>query len=207
MLASVLFPVVSLQAHAGISITVSQPAPNGLSGDSLFISATVTSTYEVASVTAQVADRTANLAYSAGQAWTNTISLVGLSRGQQTLSVVATDVFGASNQVQQAFIHDVLPVLTVLEPLDYTVARPEVKLSAVATDDDPAGCVITVTTQGRSEYDTVTLASGTNHLEATLQGIGGVFTFTATDSVQPESSDELCHAIDVCLEDSEYFDW
>src|SRR5215216_5247477 len=116
LLAFVLFlgRVGSSDAQGNISIAVSQPASGALVGDALLVAVSINSTFELQLVTATVETRTTNL-LSSGVGWTNTVFLAGLARGQKTLTVMASDVFGNSNQVQRTFIYDLPPTLTVLE--------------------------------------------------------------------------------------------
>jgi hypothetical protein len=52
----------------------------------------------------------------------------------------ASDVFGNITEATRSFVFDQKPVLSVTDPLDGTVARPQLHISASCTDDDPAGC-------------------------------------------------------------------
>src|SRR2546421_9032900 len=87
---------------ADITVNISQPASGAKASEKLFVQASVTSLYELSSVTAAVQGRQTNLVFSsAASAWTNTILLLGLARGQTTLTVTAQDVFGNSAQTQR----------------------------------------------------------------------------------------------------------
>src|SRR6516164_11797058 len=106
----------SAKAQATITLSVTSPTAGALVGNSLNIAASGTSTYQIQSITAAVAGRLTNLTFDATAGWIGGLSLAGLPRGPQTLSLNATDVFGNSGQTQVSFIHDLPPVLTVLEP-------------------------------------------------------------------------------------------
>ncbi|MCU1264854.1 MAG: hypothetical protein JWM21_1172 [Acidobacteria bacterium] len=139
-----------------ISIAIVQPVNNGLTGNDLTVAVTVSSTFELQSVKANVDGRETALVFTTSgpceygcPAWTGIVSLAGLTRGAKVLTVTATDVMNGSAQAQQNFIHDQRPTLTVTAPLAETVARPALHLTALCTDDDPAGCSsITVTIDG-----------------------------------------------------------
>src|SRR5260370_720163 len=86
------------KAQATITPYIIVPAAGDLVGNSLHIVAGVTSTYQIQSLTATVAGRLTNLTFNAS--WIGDLSLAGLPRGPQTLSLNATDVFGNSGQAQ-----------------------------------------------------------------------------------------------------------
>ncbi len=177
-----LVPVASF-GQATFTFNIQQPTTNAIVGNQLVVQVAVTSTYELKTVNASVETQSASLAYSsAASAWTNTLSLSSLSRGLKTLTITATDAFGNSAQTQTTVLKDLPPVLTVLEPLVGTVARPSFKISASATDDDPVGTVINVYA-GAS-----LLVTGTNNIntQASLPGSDGQavdLRFDAVDSV------------------------
>ena len=80
-------------AAQNISLNINTPAAGSLVGDNLSVVVGTTSTYEIQSVTATVANRATNLVYSMNVGWTGTVSLLGLPRGPQTLIVKAVDFF------------------------------------------------------------------------------------------------------------------
>ncbi|MBI2927072.1 MAG: hypothetical protein HYY24_15360 [Verrucomicrobia bacterium] len=142
---------------ANINISFVQPAAAALVGDDLWAVVTVSSTFEIRSVVARVEDRQASLVFSSTAysdrfgtwpGWTNTLSLAGLPRRPKTLTVEVSDFLNNSAQVQRPFIYDRKPVLTVTAPLAETVARPQVHIAAGCTDDDPAGCSLSVSAGG-----------------------------------------------------------
>lgn len=182
-----------------VSVNIVRPLTDGqIVHHSLYVAAATSSTYELQSVQATIDGLTASLVYTTSAysncqigvctpqpGWANTISLAGLTRGVKTLTVTAIDVFGNSNSAQRSLIHDLPPTLTVIAPTDATVARPEVVVSASATDDDPAGTKIDVFQGG---VGGPILASGTNTLNTTLDfsgADGGIATlcFRAMDSI------------------------
>ncbi len=190
---------VSPASAQTVSVNIVRPLTDGqIAPNSLYVAAATSSTYELQSVQATIDGLTASLVYTTSAysncqigvctpqpGWANTISLAGLTRGVKTLTVTAIDVFGNSNSAQRSIIHDLPPTLTVIAPADATVARPEVMVSASATDDDPAGTKIDVFQGG---VGGPVLASGTNTLNTTLNfsgADGGIATlcFRAMDSI------------------------
>lgn len=167
--------------QSAFTFQILQPAANQIVATNLNVQVAVQSTYQLQSVTASIDGRTSNLVFSAST-WTNSISLAGTTRGQKTLAITATDVFGGIGQTQVIVLKDLPPTLTVLEPLAGTVAHPTVHLLAQATDDNPVGAFINVFA------GTNLLASGTNSIDAFVsipdsegQAVG--LSFTAVDSV------------------------
>lgn len=162
------------------SLQIKAPAAGTVAADSVAVRVSVTSTYELASVVAKVDGASTNLAFSpADSTWANTLSLVGLSGGQKTLIITASDVFGSSSAVQTVFTHDYPAVLTITEPWDQTVATPALMINATAVSSNPGGTVISVTLGGNL------IASGTNTLLTSVniptEGVQ-TLTFSATNS-------------------------
>lgn len=146
--------------HPNISVNIAQPTQGATVDTPLLIASTVTSLYELKDVKARLqgVGVEANLSFSSnavcskwgcGPGWAVSISLTGLERGEKLLIVKATDVLGNITEATRSFIFDQKPVLRVTDPLDGTVARPQLHVSASCTDDDPAGCTsITVKAEG-----------------------------------------------------------
>jgi hypothetical protein len=186
----------SAKAQATITLNVYSPAAGALVGNSLNIGAVVTSTYQIQSITATVAGRLTNLTVDATAGWIGGLSLAGLPHGPQTLSLNATDVFGNSGQTQVSFVHDLPPVLTVLEPStpsDFAASlsaftRPALRVRGSATDDDPGGSVVINLYKGDNpRVNSLLLATATNKMDTVvdLSNWDGSFvplTFLATDS-------------------------
>jgi len=136
--------VVSLHAlplAASITVSIIKPANGALTPDNMTIWATVSSTNSLQSVTGSVAGRNASLTFSmANNRWEGTLSLTGLPRGNQQLTVTAQDVLAATGSANVTFVHDNPPTLNITAPLDYSVARPLIHVTVSCSDDDPAGC-------------------------------------------------------------------
>src|SRR5579862_3642360 len=132
-------------AQATFTFNIQQPQSNAIVGNQLVLQVGITSTYELKTVSAGVAGQSTNLGFSSpDSAWTNTLSLLAISRGTNLLTITATDVFGNSGQTQSVFLKDLPPTLTIIEPTAGTVARPQFQLNVTAADDDPVGAVISV---------------------------------------------------------------
>jgi len=102
-----------------------------------------------------------------GPGWAGTLSLSGLARGQKTLTVTASDIFGGTGQATVFFVFDTPPVLTITEPLDFTVARPTLHVNVGCTDDDPAGCA-SLTIVANDNGTMTQLAAGTSTIDQTI---------------------------------------
>jgi hypothetical protein len=204
---------------ASITISIVQPTTGALAGDALNVVVTIASTFEVAKVVAEVEGRQTNLVFSStayslrGQpmpGWMGALSLSSLARGPKTLTTTATDVFNNSAQAQVTFVYDRKPVLILTAPLAQTVARSQLHVAASCTDDDPAGCSLTVSVAQSSTR--VQIAAGHNSIDQTVSlanydGSQIILTFQATDSagqtvsqdvpVYVESSERLNEAASV----------
>jgi hypothetical protein len=187
-LALLLF-VFSAPAGAAMAVTIANPTQGALAGFSLNVSVTVTSTYSVSSVHAQVDTVGADL--SPGATWTGTLAIGPLTPGAKTLTVTATDLFSNTATATVGFTHDNPPVITVTSPIDETVARPDVSLSATCTDDDPGGCLNFQAYLGPPPMppwpQQPAIATGTGSINASTSlassaGQTQIITFSAVDS-------------------------
>src|SRR6266403_2062058 len=171
-----------IQQSCGQSISFDIVRPccsDFLTHEDLSVAVQVSSTYQLQSVLAFVEDRTNQLAF-ASPYWRGIVDLTGLSRGNKVHTVVATDVFGNSNQAQRSIIYDLPPTLIVTSPPNGTVVRSSLHLAASATDDGPTPPLIEVV----DSYDYY--ARATNTLDTNLflgDGQGLTLTFVATDSL------------------------
>ena len=179
----VLF-VFSLQTQQSsgqsISVDIIQPCcPDFLTHEDLSVAAQVSSTYQLQSLLAFVEDRTNQLAFSAPD-WRGIVNLAGLSRGNKVLTVVATDVFGNSNQAQRSIVYDLPPTLIVTSPPDGTVVRSGLHVAASATDDGPTAPYIELVDQ-YNYYGRVTNTLDTNLFLGDGQAL--TLNVVATDSL------------------------
>jgi hypothetical protein len=136
---------IATRAHAGITLTVDAPAEDAgvpVEGATLAVSVQVYSTYAVQSVSAQVGGVSANLTAPSGQqgvVWTGTLPIGTLGYGSQTLTIVAIDTLNGTGSVTVPFFHHNPPLIQVTAPIDESVVRSSVTLSATCTDD--TGCL------------------------------------------------------------------
>ena len=181
-----------------IAVTIRTPTAGQVSGSTLSVAATVNSTFELQSVTATVGTSQAALSFSLAAycdptchpGWSGTVSLTGLPRGPQTLVVTAVDVLANSGQDQVGFVYDQPPVITVISPIEGSVARPWIRMAATCSDDDPAGCsslevglfAIGAPTVYGPVFATGTPGFDTHILMAKYDFSGRLLRFTATDS-------------------------
>ena len=173
-------------ASAAITVTIDSPQPGAVAGLSLNVSVAVSSTFELIEVHAQVETVGADLdaPASAGEPWTGTVAIGALSRGTKTLTVTATDLLAGTGSTSVSFTHDNPPVITVTNPLDWTVARPNVQVTATCTDDDVAnGCTDFKVAVG-GQPPLATGASAFDELVSlgAFEGLSPVLTFSASDS-------------------------
>jgi PKD repeat protein len=120
--------------------------------DSFEVVVSVTSTYEIRSVIASLAGQEVALAYSAVSdnycpferttpCYRGTLSLAGQPVGPYTLTTRATDVRGNVDIDSVNITHDNPAVLTILKPLDKSVALGTATFDFRCTDDVP-GCTV-----------------------------------------------------------------
>ena len=189
---STTFTATARTQSPDVRVTITNPASNALVSDTLNVSATVSSTYQVASVRVTAAGRQADLALVSG-AWTGSLSLAGVPRDTLSVTVRATDINGAATEAIVVINHDRAPTLTLATSLRYAVARPTIDLGATCTDDDPAGCRSVVATLSCTNYrfgcpfsQGTVVASGTTSLGtislAAYEGQRVDMDITATDS-------------------------
>ena len=123
----------------GFAITAIRPTPERFVGTQLTVDLTIMSTLELASVTAEVADRSALLQFAgpsgAGGRWRATIDLGGLTHGLLRMGLVLTDAGGHRVETSVPFVYDTRPELDLVAPVNYAVARPDVHVTATCTDD------------------------------------------------------------------------
>ena len=148
------------------------PRPDTIAGDSVRVTVAVDSANaSVSSVVARAGGNSVTLQPGGfpGQV-TGVLSLMGVPRGPVDLRVTATTVNGDSATITRGIIHDTPPVVTSTNPLNGTVARPDLRVDADCADDDPAGCAsMAVTVRNLSGgSDLAQVASGTTSIHTTL---------------------------------------
>ncbi len=133
-----LFTLFASLGHAQtITISTDRPNPNEIVHEGIYIQVEISSTYEIQNVQANVENRSVPLAVALANIWTNTIPTTGLSYGGKTLTIIATDVFGNSNQVQRTISYDLPPTMSVNSPSFGFVVRTNLPVDVVGMDDSP----------------------------------------------------------------------
>lgn len=164
---SVTFAATSVVPTA-VSMRFVAPAANQLVADSVVVTVRIDSARaSVASVAARVGTSSVTLhpGTVAGQV-TGALSLAGVPRGPAELQVTATTVAGDTSIITRTIIHDDPPVVSTSSPIEGMVVRPDLRIDADCTDDDPAGCAsIVARLIGGS---TTQLASGTTGIHTTV---------------------------------------
>ena len=182
LLVIVAFSAWARTAGATITVTINQPQSGAAVGDSLAISASVSSPYQITSVQAQ----TGSVSGALSGSYSGTLDISSLPLGPTTLSVTATDTFGNTGSAQVMFAHDRPPSLTVVDPLPETVARPSFHVSASCAGAGSYPCNSLTLHQG-SPSGTVVGSSTTGSLDQmeTPSGLEGQkvnFYLVAADS-------------------------
>jgi hypothetical protein len=171
-----------------ISVSITDPM-GPFVGDTVAISASVGSQFQLSTVTATLGGKVATLSAASPGVWTGSISLVGTPRDTMTLGVTATDVNGSVTEAVRALTHDRKPHVVVAQPSDSSVARPSVLVDASCDDDGPGGCTLSV------RADDGTLLAGPSrsamHAQVSLaayDGRGIPIAITAQDSRGQQTS-------------------
>jgi hypothetical protein len=170
--ATVTFTAAAVQASPDISMSIASP-PSGLVGDAVDVRVNVTSRLQIATVTAALAGRNANLNSSSPGVWTGTLSLTGAPRDTMTLVATATDVNGSIAQAVVALTHDLPPNITLTSPANNSGVSGSVTIDASCTDDDPNGCTISAEVSNGSQVRYVGPTPSPMHTSVSLAGFEG----------------------------------
>jgi hypothetical protein len=142
LLATVVTASAAGRASADITIQTGS-SPVDVHSVSYKVAVTVSSTYALQSVHAQVENVGADLVLTSGS-WGGTLSLNAIGYGSHTLTYTATDVTGASATATLPLFYDLPPVLHVTAPVQDSVARTSLRVAATCSDDGPDPCSIEV---------------------------------------------------------------
>src|SRR5947207_3312631 len=107
--------VVPAGADNSISVTIKRPLDRTFVGDSIAVTATVNSLYQLQSVVASVDDRSAPLSLTDGS-WTGNLDVSGVPRGEHTLEVQGTDINGSTGAATITVHIDNPPAVAVTSP-------------------------------------------------------------------------------------------
>ena len=181
--AALLVTVVAAdRAGAAISVSIAAPSAGAQVIDDLSVLVTVTSTFDLESVTANVASTDFPLAYSCSPScgWRATIELapLGLTPGDTLLRVTAEDVFASAAEATRSFVYAPPPTIDVLEPAGRSVAQPRIRVRATCEDVIPAPCASFTLSASRAGFPVQTLISTTEAMDAEVD-------LATTDENQP----------------------
>jgi hypothetical protein len=163
------------------------PAANAAVGDSINVTAKITSPYVITSATVTLGGATAPLVGGGANTFTGTLNASSQPLGPATLSVIATDANGETATFDVPVKHDHAPALAVTTP-DLLVARPTVALKATCTDTDVYPCAsLAVEACSGSGACTALATTATASLDQTVslsayEGRAINLRFTATDT-------------------------
>ncbi|XXX79912.1 hypothetical protein WMF30_14165 [Sorangium sp. So ce134] len=127
-------------ASAAITVSITDPPPGATRWYSMPVRAHVTSTLQLASVTAQIDGATTTLRPEGSDMYLGELRVSPRPYGTYTLTVTATDIAGDSQVAQVSFLKDAPAEIVVTSPRWGDVAHPTLHLDATCTDDDPGGC-------------------------------------------------------------------
>jgi hypothetical protein len=126
-----------------IAVTIRNPTANSILSGDFKAAATVSSTYAIKSVTAQLDNLSIPLAYTDSAwcdkwgchpGWAATIPLTQTTPGNKSMLVKAVDVLGAEGSAQVDFIYSPAPKITLSSPDNYDVASPDTTIVANCID-------------------------------------------------------------------------
>lgn len=173
-----------------VQVGIHDPTQLLLTGDTLVVSASVISTYQIASVHATVGDTGATLTFSAGNGrWNGTIPIGALAEDTLTLTVQATDVFDSVGSATGLIIHDKPPTVTLGGVLPWSVARPDISVNAACHDGGSGGCV---TFELRAYYR----GAGTNTYYVLANGTDSIAGSYSLSMLDGEEANIWLHAVD-----------
>jgi hypothetical protein len=144
---AVTFTATARQQSPDITVTIVAPTST-IIGDTVVVGAKVTSSAQLASVTAQIGNRGTALTGSQSGILSGTIDITEAPRDTAVVVVHATDINGHVTEAVRTYIHDRRPRLSVTAPINGSVARPGFTVDATCQDDDPTDCTLTVKRDG-----------------------------------------------------------
>jgi len=192
-LLGIVICLVTIGASASVTVNITAPQSNKIEGDSVQVSASVNSSFEITNVVASVSGLQTNLSVVGPNAFSGIVGLNGLSRGQKSVVVSATDAFGNTGSSQVNFMLDRPPSVTVLQPEIGLVVRRWIPIK-VACSDDGTNCTVMAqvypnnfgnspffSAQGTNSIQTV--VDGSYHNPRTTLGVStAIVSINATDS-------------------------
>jgi hypothetical protein len=174
--------IATAETSSPITVTFETPTTNQVVSDTILVSVRTSSPSPITQVRARVGTAEWPLTFSSGS-WRGTVVLTEPGFGPFLLFVSATAQDGTVREVSRSIIRDRKPTLVINAPLDFSVARPTLQVSATCMDDDPAGCAFMEARGGGG----VVVLTGTSQLEGTVSqaaynGSLVAFSISARDS-------------------------
>ncbi len=156
---------------SGMGLFPYDPAPGALVSDTLSLGAVVISSVQLASVVVSVAGSFDSLIPFPDQQhgvnnWVGVINLVGLLAGDKTLTFTARNISGDSVQKSYLIHLNPLPVIQIVAPLPYTVARPDLAINLSCQDDQ--GCDSVIAYVSEPVNGAVEVARGQTQINTTV---------------------------------------
>lgn len=147
-----LLPITFLGNSENIEIKFNNPKQDELSGDTLIVSVSITSTYEIASVFASVENMVIELNYDLTyKSYRSKIPLNQFNQGSLLLKAIAMDLFNNVDSSSVTFIYDTPPVLELITPSSESFANPTLSVLANCYDEGDNLCYIKVSLSEHSE--------------------------------------------------------
>ncbi|MFT5213423.1 MAG: hypothetical protein ACI9WV_001145 [Patiriisocius sp.] len=132
-----LIVITSYSYSQEISVNILSPTQNQLIGNNLDISLSVQSTLEIANVLASVENQQSYLSFNnLTNLLEGSLSLSSLTQGTLTLNVKITDVDNNSYSENVQFIYDTPPNISVITPLNYSLARPTLNINIISSEQN-----------------------------------------------------------------------
>lgn len=127
------------------SVSILYPTKNQLIGNKLDISVSVQSTMEIITVLASVENQQSNLIYNNQTGlFEGSLSLSSLIQDTLTLNIKVTDIDNNSYSKNVQFIYDTPPNISVITPLNYSLARPTAKFNISCSEQNDKDCRMNV---------------------------------------------------------------
>jgi len=123
----------------GLGVAINRPQGGTLVADSVFFEVYVQSVFEIATVVVSVENRQASLTFSnimpgPGAGWRGYLVFSGLSAGSKRAVVTVRDIKGNQAERSVALRFGVTPVIAIQSPLQYTVVRSTLHVTATCQE-------------------------------------------------------------------------
>lgn len=179
-----------------ISLSFLSPSNYSLVTDStVSIQVGVQATYALKNVIVTAGSTSDTVTNSSSSVYTAAFSLSGLAPDTLAIKAVATDVLNNKDSITEYIIYDPLPVLTIVKPLNFSVANPTIEVKA-SCKDSANGCSISI------NYSSAYPDSADTTLDLSPdEGTEYYIPVTATENKYHQSTSQYIH---VYVESSPY---